>query len=78
MKGDSFSHGEKHWVVSREENKSRLHQGMDVDFSLHGQVSALFYQETNLDPHHHGIAVYSTNYGYLQNKFVTKDLLVPG
>ena len=57
MKGDSFSHGEKHWVASREGNKSRLHQGMDVDFSLHGQVSALFYRETNLDPHHHGITV---------------------
>ena len=38
-----------------------------MDFSLHGQVSALLYHEINLDPSHHGMAVYSTNYGYLQN-----------
>ena len=30
---------------------------MDVDFSRHRQVSALVYRETNLDPHHHGMAI---------------------
>ena len=57
MKRGLFEPWREHWVTSREGNKSRLHQGMDVDFSRHRQVSASIYRETNLDPHHHGMAI---------------------
>ena len=78
MEGDSFSHGENIGFASHEENESRLHQGMDVDFSLHGQVSALFYQETNLDPHHHVWLITLPTTVICRMKIITKDLLILG
>ena len=69
MNGDSLCHEENIGFIHHEENGSRLCQGMDVDISLYGKVSALLYYKINLDFSHHGMAIYLTDCGYLRNHF---------